>query len=66
MVKYEIYASLRDKANLNDCKVSKIAEIPRSTISEWKRGRSTPKLENLTKIASAIGVKLNDLIGADV
>ena len=66
MVEYERYAMLRDKANLNDNTVAKLSNMPASTLSDWKTGRATPKLEKLIKITTVLGVKLNDLIGADV
>ena len=52
---------LRDSKNLNDSAVSKATGIERSTFSDWKSGRSKPKLEKLIKIADFLGVTLDEL-----
>lgn len=62
MAQYERYAELRDQAGLTDYAVAKRADIVASTLSDWKSGRSVPKLQKLTRIAEAINVKLEDLI----
>lgn len=58
---YEIYAKLRDEKGVTDYQVSKNAGIPRSTFSEWKKGKYVPKSEKLQKIADFFGVSLEYL-----
>lgn len=62
MAQYERYAELRDQAGLTDYAVAKRAGIVASTLSDWKSGRSIPKLQKLTRIAEAVNAKLDDLI----
>lgn len=59
---YEKYALLRDSRNLTDYRVSKDTGITKSTFTEWKTGRSKPKLDKLKILADYFGVKLEELI----
>lgn len=43
--------------------VSKATGIPASTFTDWKKGRSAPKTDKLTRIASFFGVGLDELLG---
>ena len=56
---YEKYVELRDKMGISDYQVAKEAGINRSTFSDWKSGRSIPKLPKLKKIADFFGVPLD-------
>ena len=53
---YEIYCKLRDQAHVKDADVVKATKITKSTFSDWKNGRSNPKLDKLQKIADYFGV----------
>lgn len=55
---YTKYVELRDAANVNDFTVSKATGIPSSTFSDWKKGKSEPKLGKLAKIAKFFGVSV--------
>lgn len=55
---YKKYVALRDAKGVTDYKVSKETGIPKSTFSEWKSGRSQPKLEKLIKLADYFGVEV--------
>lgn len=59
---YAKYAELRDAKGVNDAKVSEATGIPRSTFTDWKQGRSNPKLEKLLKIADFFGVSIEAFI----
>lgn len=59
---YSKYAELRDAAGDTDAKVAEGTGIPRSTFTDWKSGRSNPKLEKLLKIAKYFGVSIEELI----
>lgn len=59
---YAKYVKLRDDKGVNDSTVSKATGVERSTFTDWKNGRSAPKLEKLVKIADYFGVSLDDFI----
>lgn len=61
---YEKYAEIRSREGLTDTMVSKKTGIARSTFTDWKHGRSKPKVEKLVKIAAALGCSIMDLIEA--
>ena len=60
---YEKYVAIRDAKGMTDYEVAKISGIPRSTFSDWKTGRSEPKLPKLLKVAEALNVSIGELIG---
>lgn len=59
---YEIFEQLLQKYGLTAYKVSKETGITQSTLSDWKRGRSTPKSDNMKKIADFFGVTVDYLM----
>ena len=59
---YEKYAELRDKKGLTNYRVSADTGIPKSTFSEWKSGRSKPKVDKLKVLADYFGVSLESLL----
>lgn len=59
---YEIYCQLRDAAGVTDYKVAKATGVSRSAFTDWKKGESKPKRENLEKIAAFFGVPVEYLI----
>lgn len=61
MTIYERYCMIRDSKGLKDSNVATLANIGKSTFSDWKSGRSTPKQEKLSRIANALGVTLDYL-----
>lgn len=64
---YDRYRYLRDKKNLKDSDVAKGANVTKSTFSDWKAGRYTPKNDKLKKIATFLGVSMEYLtVGEDV
>lgn len=65
MVSYETYSRIRDKRKLSDYEVAKRAAIVPSTFSDWKSGRSTPKVGKLIDIAKVLEVPIDSLIGAE-
>lgn len=56
---YESYAIMRDMEGMKDADVAKQTGISRSTFSEWKSGRSEPKIDKLYKIANIIHCNVN-------
>ena len=59
---YTKYAKLRKKKKLTDADVAKQSGVTPSTFSDWKAGRSKPKVEKLVKIAKVLECRLEDLI----
>lgn len=59
---YTRYVELREASGVNDHTVAKETGIPPSTFSDWKSGKSKPKLEKLIKIAKYFGVSVEELI----
>ena len=55
---YEKYVSLRDKKGVTDYRVSVDTGITKSTFTDWKTGRSKPKVEKLQILADYFGVPL--------
>jgi len=59
---YEKYVTLRDENNMTDYKVSQITGIPKSTFSDWKSGKSKPKIPKIKKLANLFDVSVDYLI----
>ena len=62
---YEKYASFRDSRGLTDYRVSRDTGIPSSTFTDWKNGRSKPKVEKLMILAKYFDVSIEDLLKSD-
>lgn len=62
---YERFAELLTKYGVTAYRVSKETGISRTTFSEWKSGRSIPKMDKLQKIADYFGVSFSYLMGWD-
>lgn len=55
---YEKFAELLEKTNKTAYQVSKETGIPQSVLSDWKRGRSKPKVEKLKILADYFSVPI--------
>ena len=53
---YERFKKLLDDNNVKASEIAKTTGIPPSTFSDWKVGRSRPKLDKIKKIADYFGV----------
>ena len=58
---YEIFEQLLQRYGITAYKVSKETGVTQSTLSDWKRGRSTPKTENMKKLADYFGLEGEEL-----
>ena len=56
---YEKFAELLAKSNKTAYQVSKDTGIATSTLTEWKNGTYTPKVDKLMILASYFGVAVN-------
>lgn len=59
---YEIYKRLLDQKGLKNADVARGTGISNMTLSDWKRGESTPKADKMQKIADFLGVSVDYLI----
>jgi repressor LexA len=55
---YEKFAELLDKNNKTAYQVSKDTGIAQSVLSDWKTGRSKPKVDKLKVLADYFGVSI--------
>ena len=58
---YEVFERLLKERNVTASDVSKATGIARSNFTDWKKGRTTPKLEKIQKIADYFGVSIEYL-----
>lgn len=59
---YEIFELLLNKYGVTAYRVSKETGIATATLTDWKKGRSTPKQDKLQKIADYFGVSIEYLM----
>ena len=59
---YERYCKLRDLKGLNDAQVAKYCDFPKSTFSDWKKGKSEPKISKIRKIAEFLNCSIDYLV----
>lgn len=59
---YERYAELRNQKGVSDYRVAKDTGISKSTFSDWKSGRSKPKIAKLKILARYFDVAVDELI----
>ena len=59
---YAKYVELRDARELSDYAVAAATGINASTFSDWKSGRSKPKLEKLVKLSEFFEVPITVFI----
>lgn len=60
---YEIFERLMKEKGVTPYRVFKETGVSQSSLSDWKRGRSVPKIDKLKKIAAYFGVSVNYLMG---
>ncbi len=64
-ISYEKYSKLRDERQLNDAKVAASTGISQGTLSDWKSGRYSIKLDKLLSIAKLFGITLEELLSEE-
>lgn len=60
---YDRYEKLLKERNVTNYRVSKDTGITQTTLSDWKKGKITPKTDTLQKIADYFNVTLDYLTG---
>ena len=59
---YDKFRKIIDDRGITPYKVSKDTGISQSCLSEWKKRKSTPRVEKLQKIASYLNVSIEELL----
>lgn len=59
---YEIFEQLCQKHNLSSYKVSKLANVTQTALSNWKNGKSEPSAKTLQKLADFFNVSVDYLL----
>lgn len=62
---YERFEKLLIEKNLTAYRVARDNHITPSTFSDWKTGKSTPKVDKLIKIAKYLNVPLETFLKED-
>lgn len=60
---FEIFDKLMKDRGLSRYRVAKDTGIAQSTLSEWKTGKTTPKLDKIEVLANYFGVTVDYLLG---
>lgn len=55
---YEKYAKLREEKKVTDYRVAIDTGITKSTFTDWKNGRSEPKIDKLKRLADYFNVPI--------
>lgn len=63
MINYEKYAEIRDSKGFTDGKVAQLCGFGRSTFTDWKTGRSIPKIDKMQKIADLFEMDYFEFVG---
>lgn len=63
MITYEKYAEIRDSKGYTDGKVAQLCGFGRSTFTDWKSGRSIPKIDKMQKIADLFEMDYFEFVG---
>lgn len=60
---YENFDKLLKDFGVTRYQVSKATGVPQSSLSDWSKGKSKPKYENMKKLADYFGVSVDYLLG---
>ena len=60
---YSYFENLLKMHDTSVYRVAKATGIPNSTFTDWKNGRSTPKVDKLARIAEYFSITLDELMG---
>jgi transcriptional regulator with XRE-family HTH domain len=63
---YNNFEKIIKEKGVTPYRVAKDTGIATGTMSDWKLGKSTPKLDKIIKISNYLGVPLEDLIKNDI
>ena len=54
---------LRDEKQLTQEGLSRLAHVPLGTLRNWEQDRRLPRLDTAVRIARALGITLDELVG---
>lgn len=57
---------LRERRGLTQEQLGKMVDVSRSTITQWERGWTTPRMGNVQLLAGALGVSTADIIADEL
>lgn len=57
---------LREQRGLTQEQLGKMVDVSRSTITQWERGWTTPRMGNVQILAGALGVSTADIIADEI
>lgn len=57
---------LREQRGLTQEQLGKMVDVSRSTITQWERGWTTPRMGNVQLLAGALGVSTTDIIADEL
>lgn len=60
---YERYFFIKVNKGFSDSEMARRTGLTRSLFSNWKAGKSMPKIETLFKISQVLGCHVTDIIG---
>lgn len=63
--RYNVYAQYRDAKGYNDHKISLVLGIPKSSISDWKKGYLCPKAERLYELCAFLEMPMGKVLAGD-
>lgn len=63
MRSYDVFCELLKERGLKAADVSKATGISTSTLTDWKKGRTTPKMDKMQAIADYFGVSVDYFCG---
>lgn len=56
---------MRERAGLTQVQISKVLDIPQSTIASWETGRALPRADKLPQIAKLLKCTVDELLAAE-
>ena len=59
---YQTYRAIADEKGLSDCRVSRDVGLAQAVLSEWKSGKSQPKIDKLMKLAKYLDSSVEELL----
>ncbi len=64
LIRERIFKIMEEK-HMTQKEFDKLAQIPESTVSDWKKKGNTPSAEKLADISAALGITVNELLGIE-
>jgi transcriptional regulator with XRE-family HTH domain len=61
----ERFQRLRQEAKLTQEEASERSGVPINTLRNWEQGKRLPRLDHAVRLARALGVSMDELVGFD-